>query len=538
MNCDVLIRGARVVDGTGNPWIYGDVALTQDRIAAIASPGNIPEEGAREVVNATGKVICPGFIDIQSHSLMPFLTDGRSVSKVAQGVTTEIMGELWTPVPFGGRRVRQFGSIFGDEENEPNRPWTCFRDWMEFLANRGVSVNFGSFVGGATVREYARGWEQGEASPEETDLMCRIVAEAMEEGAFGVATALIYPPNSYAGNAELTQIARTISRYNGVYITHIRSEGDLLLESIDETIELGRDANCAVEVYHLKATGERNWHKILEVIARINAARALGVDVAADMYPYVGSGTGLNTLLPDWASENGKLWENLRDKEIRARIHQAMVDPRPEDPPLESAYNPTRSHVMPIGLRLPEHQEYIGLRLPEIAARRGQDWAEVVLGLLDKEQQRISTIFFSMNEDNVRLQLQQPWIKVSSDAPGLDPSLHHDSPVHPRAYGTFTRVLGKYVREEKILTLEDAVRKMTASVATRLGLHDRGLLRAGCFADVVLFDPETVADRATFTHPHQLSSGVENVWVNGVRVLSNGSHTGAYPGRPVYGAGI
>lgn len=535
-NYDILIRGARIVDGTGNPYFYGDVALTGDRIAAVAPPRHIPADTVGEVIEAAGKVVCPGFIDLQSHSLMPFLTDGRSVSKVAQGVTTEIMGELWTPVPFGGRRVRMFGSIFGDEENEPNRPWTRFRDWMDFLSARGVSVNFGSFVGGATVREYARGWEPGEATSEETDQMCRIVAEAMEEGAFGVATALLYPPNAYAGNTELTRIARVIGKYNGVYITHIRSEGDRLFESIDETIQLSRDAHCPVEIYHLKATGERNWPKIPGVLARIDAARASGVDVTADMYPYAGSGTGLNTLLPDWASENGKLLDNLRDPAIRARIYQAMVHPHPNDPPLESAYNPTRSHVLPIGLRLPAHQAYLGLRLPEIAALRGQDWAETTLDLLHAEQQRISTIFFSMNEDNVRLQLQQPWIKVSSDAPGLDPQYQND-PVHPRAYGTFTRVLGKYVREEKTLPLEDAVRKMTSAVAARLGLPDRGLLRPGFFADVVLFDPDTVQDRATFTAPHQLSVGIENVWVNGVRVLRDSVHTGAHPGRAVYGAG-
>lgn len=536
MNCDVLIRGARVVDGTGNPWFYGDVALAGDRVSAIAPAGGIDPAGAREVVEAGGMVVCPGFIDIQSHSLMPFLTDGRSLSKVTQGVTTEIMGELWTPVPFGGRRVSPFGSIFADEEQEATYGWTRFADWMDWLAARGVSVNFGSFVGGATVREFAKGWDPGEATPDELATMRRILAEAMEEGAFGLATALIYPPNSYSSNAELTEVARVVGRYRGVYISHIRSEGDLLLESLDEAITLGREAEVAVEIYHLKATGERNWPKMHEAIARIDAARASGIDVAADMYPYPAGGTGLSVLLPYWVSEGGRFFENLRDPATRARIHREMIDPDPDVEPLESAFNPTRGHVMPIGFKRPENREYIGLRLPEIAVRRGQDWADAVLDLLDSEQQRISTVYFSMSEENIRLQLTQPWIKISTDAGGIDPA-GQENPVHPRGYGTYPRVLGKYVRDERVLTLEDAVRKMTSAVADRLCLRERGLLRTGCFADVVVFDPQTVADRATFTEPHQLSTGIRDVWVNGVRVLRDGEHTGASPGRPVYGPG-
>ncbi|HLV79433.1 MAG TPA: D-aminoacylase [Chthonomonadaceae bacterium] len=532
---DVLITGARVVDGTGNPWFAGDVALSAERIAAIAPPGSIPRTAAAEVVEATGKVVCPGFIDIQSHSLGPFMTDGRAISKVTQGVTTEIMGELWTPTPLGGRRQEPSGwSSLPPEIEQRVRQWRRFRDWLDFLTERGVSVNFGSFVGGATVREYAKGWDSGDPTPEELAEMCRITAEAMEEGAFGVATALIYPPNSYSPDAELIALARVTAEYGGLYITHIRSEGDRLLESIEETIELARQAQAAVEVYHLKATGKPNWWKMPAVIARIDAARAEGIDIAADMYPYVASGTGLTVLIPDWASEGGRLFENLRDPETRARIRTEMEVGAMEG--LASVRERRRDYVVPLGFLQSENRLYIGKNLEEIAAMRGQDWIDTTIDLLLSEQQRIGTVFFSMSEENLRLQLRQPWIKISTDAGGIAPE-GQTNPCHPRAYGTYTRVLGKYVREEKVLPLEDAIRKITSSVAARLCLRDRGLLQAGCFADVVVFAPDTVGDRATFTDSHRLSVGIEEVWVNGQRVLREGRHTGALPGRAVYGPG-
>ncbi|MES2461920.1 MAG: D-aminoacylase [Armatimonadota bacterium] len=534
---DVLIRGARVVDGTGSPWFWGDVAITGDRIAAVAPRGLIAPESATEVVDATGLVVSPGFIDIQSHSLMPFLTDGRSLSKVTQGVTTEIMGELWSPAPFGGRRVSPFGSIFSAEENTKlEKRWVRFHEWLDFLAERGVSVNFGSFVGGATIREYAKGWDQGDPTPEELDIMRRVMREAMEDGAFGIATALIYPPNAYSPDSELIEVARVVGEMGGVYITHIRSEGDRFLEGLEDAITLGREAKVPVEIYHLKATGGRNWHKMPLAIAMIDQARAERIDITADMYPYVASGTGLTVLLPDWVAEGDRLYDKLRDPEMRARIHDEMINPDPSLPPSDSAYNPSRDHVMPVGLKQPENRKYIGQRLPEIAAQRGQDWADAAIDLLASENQRISTIFFSMNEDNLRLQLQQPWIKISTDAGGIDPE-GQENPTHPRAYGTYTRVLAKYVREEKVLTLEDAVRKMSGAVAQRLNMTDRGLLLPGQFADIILFDPETVTDHATFSDPHHLSTGIQEVWVNGGRVVRDGKHTGAMPGRPVYGPG-
>lgn len=538
MAFDVLISNGRVIDGSNNPWFYGDVALADGRVAAVAPRGLLEPANARETIDATGHVVCPGFIDIQSHSIIPFLSDGRSLSKVTQGVTTEIMGEAWTPAPFGGQIDDPLRSslipvdVSGWEEQA--RSWTRFRAWLEAIEARGVSVNIGSFVGGATVREYARGWEMGEPTPDEVATMCRVMDECMQDGAFGVATALIYPPGSYAGTEELVETARVVGRHGGVYITHIRSEAELLLEGMAEAIDIGRRGNCAVEVYHLKASGRSSWRLMGRAMQLIDEARAAGVDITADMYPYVASGTGLTTLIPTWASEGGRLFENLADPATRAAIRAEMIDPPREAPSMARTEN--LEGVMPVGFVKPENQQFVGKQLPEIAAMRGQEWADAVIDLLLSEHQRISTIFFMMSEENVRVQLRQPWIKISTDAGGIDPT-GQTNPTHPRAYGTYARVLGHYVRDEGVLTLEEAIRKMTSSVADRLSLRDRGLLREGMWGDVVVFDPATVADRSTFTDPHQLSVGIRDVWVNGTRVLRDGEHTGAMPGRIVDGPG-
>jgi N-acyl-D-amino-acid deacylase len=541
LDCDVLIVGGRIIDGSGNPWRYGDVAIKGDRIVAVAQPGVIPRESAAEVVDATGQVVAPGFIDIQSHSLAPLYQDGRAISKVTQGVTTEILGELWTPGPFGGRRKDPFPSFQGSEElAAESRTWRRFGDWLRSYEKRGVGLNVGSFVGGATIREWACAWDAAPATPEQTEEMRRITAETMEDGAFGVAPALIYPPSSYSTDEELSAVAEVIGQYGGVYIVHLRSEGTGFLEALEATLTLSREANCPVEVYHFKASGEANWPKYAHAIERIHQARADGIDVTADMYPYRASGTGLSVLIPDWASEGGRLWDNLRDPDSRKRIHAEMLDPESDTGDFagnttdSSAWDTRRSdHVMPLGFDRPENKHYSGMRLTEIARERDEDWATTVIELLLSEGQRIGTVYFSMSEDNVRLGLQQPWIKVSSDAGGLDPATQKN-PVHPRAYGTFPRVLGKYVREERLMSLEEAVRKMTSAVADRITLKERGLLKEGFFADVTLFDPATVGDRATFTDPHQISTGINEVWVNGTRVVKAGAVTGALPGRCVY----
>ncbi|MGC4042661.1 MAG: D-aminoacylase [Armatimonas sp.] len=535
MNVEVLIRGARVVDGTGNPWFYADVALSGDRIIAIAPPGHLNAVEAGEVIEAAGKVVCPGFIDIQSHALMPLYKDGRSLSKVTQGVTTEILGEMWTPTPLGGRRdTAQIIEHMPAEAAELVPTWHRFADWISSYEKIGVSVNVGSFVGGGSVREWACGMDAGDPTSEQLEQMRRITAEAMEDGAFGIAPALIYPPSSFSPDSELTECARVVGQYGGVYIVHLRSEGDGFLEALEATIQLSREADCPVEIYHLKASGERNWHKMETAIARIHAARAEGVDITADMYPYVASGTGLNVLIPLWAFEGGKLIENLKDPTTRQRIHDEMMAPGGATG--DFAADSRGDTVVPLDFKKEENQIYVGQKLTQIAEMRGQDWADAAIDLLLSEDQRIFSVFFSMSEDNLRLQLQQPWVKISTDAGGFDPATQAN-PTHPRAYGTYTRVLGKYVREEKILSLEEAIRKMTSSVADRLHLKERGLLREGFYADIVLFNPETVSDRSTFTDSRQLSVGIEEVWVNGVRVLQGGVHTGAKPGRTVYGPG-
>jgi len=362
------------------------------------------------------------------------------------------------------------------------------------------------------------------------------MSETMEDGAFGVSYALIYPPDSYVPTEELIEVCKVVSEHGGLYITHMRSEGDALLEAIDEAVHIGREASLPVEIYHLKAAGKANWGKMAQAIARIEAARAEGIDVTADMYPYSASGTGLEAVLPPWSAAEGKFFENLRDPATRERIRAEVLAPSGGWEALAHGAGP--EGVMPVGLERPENAQYIGKSLAEIAAMRGQHWIDSVFDLLLSEQQRIGTIYFVIDEANMHLGLRQPWVGISTDAGGLDPAWASAmGPTHPRAYGTYPRVLGKYVREEGLLTLEDAVRKMSGLVASRLGLADRGLLRPGFLADVVIFDPATVGDRATFADSHQLSTGIRDVWINGTRVLSGGKHTGATPGRIVRGGG-
>ncbi|HEV2529291.1 MAG TPA: D-aminoacylase [Thermomicrobiales bacterium] len=541
---DVLIRGGRIVDGTGNPWFYGDLALRGEEIAAIAPPGTIDPASAADVVDASGHVVSPGFVDIQSHSLVPLLTDGRALSKITQGVTTEIMGESWTPSPFGGRisepfdpaLKRRMGEDAWAEWDALGRTWERFGDWLAELERRGTSPNVGSFIGGGTLREYACGMDMREATEDELQTMRDVMAEAMKDGAFGVATALIYPPSAYADFDELVEVMKVVAEHHGVHITHVRSEGNQLLEGIDEAIAIARETGAATEIYHLKAAGKGNWHKMPQVIAMIDRARADGIDVTVDMYPYEAAGTGLASCLPYWASEGNRLFEFLADPAARARMREEMIDENAGWENLGLAAGP--EGLMVAGISNPEITKYRGRFIADIAAERGQDWRDTVMDLLSIEGANIATIYFLMNEDNVRLQLRQPWIKVSTDAGGIDPAQAAVyGPIHPRAYGTYTRVLAKYVREEGIITLEDAVRKMSSSVCDRLGLRDRGLLREGLKADVIVFDPATVQDHSTWTDPHQLSTGIRDVWVNGGRVLRDGEHTGATPGQWVKGPG-
>lgn len=525
---DTILLNGRVMDGTGGAWFLGDVAIKGDRIAAIKPAGMLREATAKRRIDATGQVIAPGFIDIQSHVRGDLLGrgDGRLISKVTQGITTEIMGENDSNAPFN-ELVRQMS---GADTFRYRR----FSEWLRAMEQHRSSSNFGSFIGAATLRAYGKGMSMGKATISEVQVMQQAATQAMQDGAFGIASALIYPPGSYAGTKELIEVVRVIAPYGGVYISHIRSEGDRLLEAIDEAIEIGRQAHVPVEIYHLKAVSQQNWPKMSLAIQKIDAARARGIDVQANMYPYVASGTGLTACLPDWTAADGKLFENLADPTLRLRLLQEMV--KPDDTWESRCLQASPSGVLLVGLRKPEHQKYVGKRLSEVAAAMGKPWPEAVLELLVAERQRIATIYFMLSEENLALQMKQPWIKFATDAGGSNPETDK-SPVHPRTYGTFPRVLGKYTRDEGVMPMEEAVRKMTSAVANRLSIMDRGLLREGLMADVVVFDPAKVIDRATFEQPHQISAGVPYVFVNGTLVVDAGKHTGVLPGRVMRGPG-
>jgi N-acyl-D-aspartate/D-glutamate deacylase len=535
---DVLIREARVVDGTGNPWFQGDIAIAGERILDVLPAASISVGRAREVVEGSGMVACPGFVDILSHSIRPLMRDPRGLSKVTQGVTTEIMGEAWTPAPSGGKIEE---SLRPDpildavpEWRERARGWRRFSDWLEAMSTAGVTPNVASFLGGGTVREYARGMQMGPPDAGELDCMRKVVDAAMRDGALGVSYALIYPPEAYARTDELIQVCRVVGDHGGVYATHLRSESDHLHEAIREALEIGRRARLPVEIYHLKASGSRNWPRMADAIEMIAEARANGQDVTADMYPYPAGGTGLTSVLPPWVAAEGKLFERLEDPAIRARVRAEVLNPGGGWEPLGTLAGP--EGVMPIGLRRPENRSYNGRRLSEIAAQRGQEWPEAVMDLLVSERQRVGTVYFMISEENIAEQLRQPWISIGSDAGGLDPAWAAElGPTHPRAYGCYPRIVGRYVREQHVIQLEDAIRKMSFAVAARVGLRDRGLLRPGCYADVVIFDPAGIQDLATFEEPHRLSRGVRDVWINGVRVLERGGHTGATPGKVLVG---
>jgi len=535
---DVVIEGGKVVDGTGSAWFYGDVGVRGDRIAAVAPAGMLSDAQASERIDAEGMVVAPGFIDIQSHSRSALLRgDNRVISKITQGITTEIMGEGWTNAPVNEKIVEAGDFIDPDASQEMISRFSKphgFGKWLEAMEERSPSVNVGSFLGATTTRMYAMGMAEGAPSNAQLDTMRAVVRRAMEDGAFGIATALIYPPGNYASTDELIAMGEAMAPYGGVYATHVRSEADALLEAVDEAIEIGREAGVPVEIYHLKAAGKRNWPKTEQVIEKIDSVRAAGVDVQANMYPYTAGGTGLSACLPPWASAGGDLMKNLRDPAQRKKMRKEMQSTETEWENLCQLATP--EGVLLLDLEKPKHKKYVGQTLAEVAADQNKDWITTVMDLVKSEEQRIGSMFFLMSEENVRKNMQQPWIKFGTDAGGINPD-SAEGLAHPRAYGSYPRILGKYVRKEGMLAIEEAIRKMTSAVATRLSIKDRGLLREGMYADVVVFDPETIIDRATYQEPHQPSRGVEHVFVNGKAVVRGSEPTGAGPGRIVYGPG-
>lgn len=535
---DLVITNGRIVDGSGNPWFYGDVAVSGDRIVAIRPKGQLANAPARQRVDARGMVVSPGFIDIQSHSWNALLwADGRVISKVTQGVTTEILGESTTPAPSNELAATNYGIDLNDTTAAARLQRTFsgprgFDAWLSAMERNGNSVNVGSYLGASTVRAYVKGQSQGEPNTAELDTMRTLVRNAMEDGAFGMATALIYQPGGYAGTHELAEMARAMAPYQGSYITHVRSEGDELLEALDEALHIGRHGDVPVVIYHLKASGRLNWPKATLAVAKIDSARRAGQDVTATMYPYSASGNSLSACLPDWVPAEGKMFDNLRDSVTRARIVREMIAGEESD----GCASDGAEAMMVVGFRADSLLKFEGLRLNQIADSLGRTWADALIDLVLAENNRLSKLNFRMSEDNVAMQIAQPWVVIGSDAGGHDPETAR-SLIHPRAYGTFPRVLGKYAREDGVLRLEDAVRKMTSATAQILRLWDRGLLREGMYADIVIFDPVTVSDRATYVAPHQLSVGVQQVWVNGTQVVRDGRHTGARPGRAVRGPG-
>jgi dihydroorotase/N-acyl-D-amino-acid deacylase len=530
---DVVIANGRIVDGTGNPWFYGDVAIRGDRIVAVSRGGTLAGRPARRRIDASGMVVAPGFIDIQSGGGGFLNGDGRSVSKLTQGVTTEIMGEAYTAAPvseltIGGRAGDRPASAAARRFLGPRG----FDSWLRAMQANGVSPNIGSFVGASTLREYGMGLRMGAATPAALDSMRGALRRAMEDGAFGLGTALIYPPGNYASTEELIEVVKAMAPYGGLYITHLRSEADKVLEAMDEALRIGKEGGVPVEIYHLKAAGTANWAKMPAMIAKIDSARAAGLDVQANMYPYTAGGTGLAACFPPRFDADGQLKQRLADPKIRAEIRAEFAKPTSYWESLCEQATP--QGVLLTTLRAPQNQRWSGHRLSEVAAGTGKDWLETLMDLVLTEPGGIGTIYFLMNEDNVRLALRQPWMKIGTDAGGQDPDSARGM-THPRAYGTYTRILGRYVRDERIIPLEDAVRKMSGAVAERLLIGDRGLLRPGMYADVVVFDPATIQERTTYERPHQLSTGVRDVFVNGTEVVRDGRHTGAKPGRVVRG---
>ena len=530
---DILIRGGAIYDGSGAEPYVGDVGIRGDRIVYAGPP---QEATALRMIDAHGLAVAPGFINMLSWSNESLLVDPRGQSELRQGITLEVMGEGWSMGPLNDEMkalsVKQQGDIKYPIE------WTTLGDYLNFLEHKGSSLNIASFVGATTVRQHELGERDVDPNPAQLDRMRGLVRQAMEEGAMGVGSSLIYPPATFAETDELVALVTEAGKCSGMYISHMRSEGDRLVESVDELIDISRRSGAPAEIYHLKQAGRANWGKLDQVIAHVEAARAAGLRITADMYTYTAGGTGVAASMPPWVQDGGTdaMLKRLKNPATVARIKREMLNPG-------SNWENLYYHAGPDGIRLasvaePSLKPLIGKTIAEIAKQRGVAPEQAVIDLVLADQGRSGAIYFLMNEDNVRRQTAIPWVSFGSDAEASAPEgVFLKSSTHPRAYGNFARFLGKYVRDEKTTTFADAVRRLTALPASNLGIRDRGRLAPGMAADVVLFDLVTIADHATFDRPMQFATGVRDVFVNGVQVLKGGEPTGATPGRFVKGPG-
>ena len=531
---DVVIRGGTLYDGSGRPGRVRDVAIVGDSIAAI---GTLADARGRTEVDARGLAVAPGFINMLSWATESLIEDGRGLSDVKQGVTLEIFGEGESMGPLNPEMKRLAREAQGDIKYDIT--WTTLDEYLEHLVRRGISPNVASFVGATTVRVHELGYADRAPTPAELERMQGLVRRAMEDGALGVGSSLIYAPAFYAKTDELIALAEAAAPYGGIYISHMRSEGNRLLEAVDELLQISRHAGIPAEIYHLKAAGRQNWPKIDRVIAKVDSARRVGAKITADMYTYTAGATGLDAAMPPWVQEGGyRAWaERLKDPATRARVIREMRTPSDAwENLLLAAGSPDR--VILVGFKADSLKYLTGKTLAEVSRARGKSPEETAIDLVVADGSRVGTVYFLMSEENVRRQLALPWVAIDSDAEAPAPEgVFLKSNPHPRAYGTFARFLGKYVRDERVTTLEDAIRRITAFPAENLKLHRRGMVRPGYYADIVVFDPARIQDHATFEKPHQLATGVVHVFVNGTQVLRAGEHTGAKPGRVVRGPG-
>ncbi|MFO7668948.1 MAG: D-aminoacylase [Bacteroidales bacterium] len=531
---DLIIRDGIIMDGSGSSSYVGDLAIQGDTIAAM---GNLKSARGKSELDAGRLVIAPGFINMLSWAGESLIADGHSQSDIRQGVTLEVMGEGWSGGPLNPGMKQEQRDRQGNIKYEIE--WTTLGEYLEFLENKGVSCNIASFVGATSIRIHALGYENRPPTPAEMDQMKRLVKEAMEEGAVGISSALIYAPAFFASTGELTELCKVVAEYDGLYISHIRSEGDHLLEGIGEVIEIAEKAGIDAEIYHLKAAGTGNWSKMDLVIAKIDSARQAGLTITANMYNYTAAGTGLYACMPKWVQEGGHdAWvERLKDPGLRERLLKEISLPG-EDWENFFQMSGSPENIILSGFRNDSLKYLTGRTLAEVAQMRNVSPAETIIDLVIQDDSRVDAIFFLMSEENIKKQVALPWVSFGSDEQSLAPEgVFLKTNPHPRAYGNFSRLLGKYVRDENVISLEEAIRKLTHLPAGNLKIHNRGLLKTGYYADIVLFDPREISDHATFEAPHQYATGVRHVFVNGQQVLKDGDHTGATPGRIVRGAG-